>query len=84
MKFKAEIKVLLKDDIKDPQGIQTEIILNRTGIDESAKVRTGKYFILTVNAKNEETAYKKIKNICEDVLTNPCLEKYEILKAEKE
>ena len=83
MKYYAEIKVTLKDGIKDPQGLAAETVLKRTGINETASIRAGKFFEIEIEAAKKEEALKNIQTICEEVLSNPCLEKYEILKVKQ-
>ena len=83
MKYYAEIKVTLKDGIKDPQGLAAETVLKRTGINETASIRAGKFFEIEIEAATKEEALKDLQPICEEVLSNPCLEKFEILKVEQ-
>ena len=82
MKFKAEIKVTLKDEIKDPQGLAVETVLKRIMKNTDSKIRVGKYFEIQIEADSTNEAQELITSICDDVLTNPCLEKYEIIKVE--
>lgn len=82
MRFEADIKVILKDGIKDPQGLAVESVLKRTHIDSNAKIKAGKFFFISTEAENKEEAVEKINKICDEVLANPILEKYEILKVE--
>lgn len=84
MKYAADIKVFLKDGIKDPQGLAVESVLKRTNIDSSATIRAGKFFFITTEAQNEQEAVEKINKICDEVLANPILERYEILKVKEE
>ncbi len=84
MKISAEVKVILKDDIKDPAGLAVESVLKRTNIDTLASIRTGKFFSIETMAENRIEALEKINRICADVLTNPCLEKYEIIRIKEE
>jgi len=83
MKYFAEVIVTLKNGVRDPQGSAVDMILQRTGIENEAKVNVGKYFTLTVTAENEEIAKNKLKHICNDVLSNPILESYKIGRFEQ-
>lgn len=83
MKFFAEIVITLKDGVRDPQGAAVDTVLKRTGLEENAGVQVGKYFTLSINAQNEETAKKKLENICHEVLSNPVLEGYQIRRFEQ-
>lgn len=84
MKFKAEVIVKLKHGVKDPQGIAAENIIKRTGLDANAKVKAGKYYEVFVEDENEENAKEKLMKICNDILSNPVLEKFEIERFEKQ
>ncbi len=82
MKYKAEVKVTLKNGVRDPQGSAVDTVLRRTGLEDSANVQVGKYFTLTVTADNDKDAKNKLDEICNDVLSNPVLEGYEIGRLE--
>ena len=77
-KYKADIIVTLKNGVRDPQGAAVDIVLKRTGIEEQAEVQTGKFFTLSITGENETIARKKLDEICEDVLSNPVLEIYNV------
>ena len=84
MKISAEVKVIPKDDIKYPAGLAVENILKRTNIDAESSVRTGKFFSIKTFAHNRIEAMEKINKICTEVLTNPNLEQYEIIRIKEE
>jgi len=77
-KYKADVIVTLKKGVRDPQGTAVDTVLRRTGFEESAEVQVGKFFTLSVTGNNETDAREKLNKICEDVLSNPVLESYEI------
>lgn len=77
-KYKADVVVTLKKGVRDPQGTAVDTILRRTGLEESASVQVGKFFTLSVSGNDEIDARNKLNKICEDVLSNPVLESYEI------
>ena len=84
MKYNAEVIVTLKDGVRDPQGAAVDTVLQRTGLEKTAGVRVGKYFTLSVSAKNDIEAQTKINQICNDILSNPVLESYNVGRLEKE
>lgn len=84
MKFRAEIIVKLKHGVKDPQGIAAENIIKRTGLDKEAKVKAGKYYEVFIEDETEEKAKEKLNKICHDILSNPVLEKFNIVRFEEE
>ena len=77
-KFKADIIVTLKKGVRDPQGTAVDTVLRRTGLEENAGVQVGKFFTLSVSGNDEVDARDKLNKICEDVLSNPVLESYEV------
>lgn len=77
-KYKADVIVKLKKGVRDPQGTAVDTVLRRTGLEESAGVQVGKYFTLLVTGQNEADAREKLDRICEDVLSNPVLESYDV------
>ena len=77
-KYKADVIVTLKKGVRDPQGTAVDTVLRRTGLEENAEVQVGKFFMLSVNGSNELDAREKLSKICEDVLSNPVLERYEV------
>jgi phosphoribosylformylglycinamidine synthase len=77
-KYKADVIVTLKNGVRDPQGTAVDTVLRRTGLEENAKVQVGKFFTLSVTGTNEIDARDKLSKICEDVLSNPILESYEV------
>lgn len=83
MKYFAEVIVTLKNGIRDPQGSVVETILKRMGIDDDAKITTGKYFTITINASDSNEAEAKINQICSEILANTVLESYKIMRLEE-
>ncbi len=83
MQFYSEIIVTLNNSVKDTQGAVVETILSRMNIDKSAKVTTGKYFTITIEADNIADAESKINLVCEEVFTDPVLETYKITRLEQ-
>lgn len=78
MEYIAEIVVTLKDGIRDSQGIAIDTVLKRTGFEGNSRMAVGKYFMFSVNSENEKIAFNKVNKICQEVLTNPVLENFEI------
>ena len=77
-KYKADIIVTLKNGVRDPQGSAIDIVLKRTGSQDEADVKVGKFFTLSVTGQDEAAAKEKLDKICEDVLSNPVLETYKV------
>jgi phosphoribosylformylglycinamidine synthase len=83
LKYEADIVVTLKNGVRDPQGSAIETVLKRTGMEENPAVSVGKFFSVVVNGENEAQAKEKLNEICQEVLSNPILEKYKIERFEK-
>lgn len=83
MRYKTSVIVTLKNGVRDPQGSAIDTILKRTKIQDDPNVGVGKYFTLEVEGEDETTARKKLEHICQEVLSNPILEKYNIERFEK-
>lgn len=83
MKYFAEVIVTLKNGIRDPQGSVVETILKRMGVDDDAKITTGKYFTITINADDAKSAEAKVNQVCSEILANTVLESYKIMRLEE-
>ncbi len=70
---KAEVKVLLKRAILDPQGRAVETTLRRLGTDNVEGVRIGKHIELTLTGERAEVE-ALLERLIEQVLSNPVLE----------
>jgi phosphoribosylformylglycinamidine synthase len=75
--FIAEINIMTKKEILDPQGKAVKLGLANLGLQEVQEVRIGKHIVLNINAENEEVAHQKIKTACQKLLANLIMEEYE-------
>ena len=75
-KYKAEIKITLRDNILDVQGKTIEHALSQLDYDMMDNVRIGKYITLEVEAQNDGQAEVFVKNACEKLLANTVIEDY--------
>ena len=75
--FKATVNVSLKKSVLDPQGQTVLHALETLGFEETKSVRMGKYFELTLDTKDKQTAESQIKKMCEKLLINPVIEDYQ-------
>ncbi len=76
--IKARVVVFLKADVMDPQGEAVGQALSSLGHKGVKKVRVGRAFDLELDEVNEETAEAEVKKMCESLLANMVIEKYEI------
>lgn len=79
MKFGVE--VMLKDEVLDSQGRAVQDRL-KTDLSTLKSVRIGKYIVLDVDEKDSYLAKEKIEKICENLLVNTLIEKFEIKQIE--
>jgi len=76
MKFQAEIDVMPKKEILDPQGKAVTGSMKNLGLAEIQNIRIGKHISLEIDADNAETAYAKVDQACKNLLANLIMESY--------
>ena len=77
MKFIAQIDVMPKKEILDPQGKAVTGSMKNIGLSEITNVRVGKHISLEVEAATEEEASEKVDRACKHLLANLIMESYE-------
>ena len=75
-KFQAEIDVMPKKEILDPQGKAVTGSMKNIGLAEIHNVRIGKHISLEIEADNEEAANAKVEQACKNLLANLIMESY--------
>jgi len=79
---KARVFITLKNGVLDPQGKAIGHALNGLGFDSVGEVRQGKVIDLELSGSDADEAKRELKAMCENLLANTVIEKYEIeLKA---
>jgi phosphoribosylformylglycinamidine synthase subunit PurS len=76
--MKARVFVTLKNGVLDPQGKAIGHALNNLGFESVGEVRQGKVIDLELAAQDEAKARAELKQMCEKLLANTVIEKYEI------
>jgi len=76
--MKARIFVTLKNGVLDPQGKAIGHALNNLGFQTVGEVRQGKVIDIELNERDEQAARASLKEMCEKLLANTVIEKYEI------
>lgn len=76
MKFKAEINVMPKEGLLDPQGKILDQKMGALGLAEIENVRVGRRIQLIVEANDKETASQKVDDACKKILVNQVMETY--------
>ena len=80
--MKARVFVTLKNGVLDPQGKAIGHALNGLGFESVGEVRQGKVIDIELAERDEAKARTSLKAMCEKLLANTVIEKYEIeLKA---
>jgi phosphoribosylformylglycinamidine synthase subunit PurS len=75
-KFQAEIDVMPKKEILDPQGKAVTGSMKNLGLAEIQNVRIGKHITLEIEAENAEIAHNKVDEACKNLLANLIMESY--------
>ena len=78
MRFRAHIRVAPKPTINDPEGDTIASALGRLGFENVQSIRSGKYFDVVVEADDETAAEVSVILMCEKLLANPVIERYEL------
>ncbi|WP_205780592.1 phosphoribosylformylglycinamidine synthase subunit PurS [Mucilaginibacter limnophilus] len=76
IKFQAEIDVMPKKEILDPQGKAVTGSMKNLGLAEIQNVRIGKHITLELEAESEEAAHNKVDEACKNLLANLIMESY--------
>lgn len=71
--YRAEVKVMLKRAILDPQGRAVETTLRRLGATNVEGVRIGKLIELTLSGERAEVE-AQLQGLIAEVLSNPVME----------
>ena len=80
--YLARVFISLKPTVNDPEGKTIAGALASLGFQGVDAVRSGKYFQLTVRAKDERKAGKQLDQMCARLLANPVIETYRYEVAE--
>ena len=80
--MKARIFITLKDGVLDPQGKAIGHALGNLGFREVGEVRQGKVIDLELEESDAAKARARLKDMCEQLLANTVIEKYEIALSE--
>jgi phosphoribosylformylglycinamidine synthase len=75
-KFQAEIDVMPKKEILDPQGKAVTGSMKNLGLSEIQNIRIGKHISLEIEADSAEIAHNKVDQACKNLLANLIMESY--------
>ena len=79
----ARIHVTLKPVVLDPQGDAVLHGLRQLGYDDVVGVRVGKYLEVTLSAADQRAAEEAVRQMCDKLLANPVIERYDFNVAEQ-
>ncbi|PTW49938.1 MULTISPECIES: phosphoribosylformylglycinamidine synthase subunit PurS [Rhodovulum] len=76
--MKARVHVMLKDGVLDPQGEAVRHALGTLGFEGVGGVRQGKVIDLDLDATDKAAAEARVREMCEKLLANTVIERYDI------
>lgn len=76
---KVNVIVKPKEAILDPQGNAVRNAMRHLGMPEVRSVRIGKYMEINVDGEDVDLE-KRLHGLCRDLLSNPVIEDYELVK----
>jgi phosphoribosylformylglycinamidine synthase len=76
--FVAEVRVMLKPSVNDPQGLSIRNALHTLGFDAVADVRAGKLIAVTLDAADAVSARKAAEAMADRLLANPVIETFDV------
>jgi phosphoribosylformylglycinamidine synthase PurS subunit len=79
--MKVKVVVMPKAAVLDPQGNAVRDAMRHLGMPEVRSVRIGKYMEIDLDERNGELE-SRLRELCRDLLSNPVIEDYELLKDE--
>jgi phosphoribosylformylglycinamidine synthase PurS subunit len=74
--FTAEVFVVLKPLVNDPEGLVIRDALRTIGFNEVTSVRSGKYLTIEMDAEDAAEADARATQMCDKLLANPVIEEY--------
>jgi phosphoribosylformylglycinamidine synthase PurS subunit len=76
--IRAEVRVMLKNGVLDPQGQATRKALAHLGFDDVEAVRQGKLIVLDLNTDDRATAEAEARAMASKLLANPVIEDFSV------
>jgi phosphoribosylformylglycinamidine synthase subunit PurS len=73
--MKVQVIVMPKKTVLDPQGVAVRNAIRELGLEGIGSVRVGKMIEIEAEALPD---HGKLEQICQDLLSNPVVEDYEI------
>lgn len=77
-RFFAQVTVMLKPLVNDPQGLAVRDGLQSLGFDGVEAVRVGKRIEVTLDAPDAAEAERRVRAMCDRLLANPVIEEFRV------
>ncbi len=77
----AKVIVMPKAAVLDPQGNAVRDAMRHLGMPEVRSVRIGKYMEIEIEGQDGNLE-SRLHQLCRDLLSNPVIEDYELLRSE--
>jgi phosphoribosylformylglycinamidine synthase len=77
--MKAKVVVMPKTAVLDPQGAAVREAMQHLGMREVKNVRIGKYLEIELDRDGADID-ARLHKLCRDLLSNPVIEDYQLLK----
>ena len=81
--MKVNVIVKPKEVVLDPQGNAVRDAMRHLGMPEVRSVRIGKYMEINLDGEDVDLE-KRLHGLCRDLLSNPVIEDYELVKRDGE
>jgi phosphoribosylformylglycinamidine synthase subunit PurS len=75
--YVARVRITLKPVVLDPQGDTVLAALHQLDFPLVTSVRVGKYLEIALQAENVEDASSLVRRMCDQLLANPVIERYD-------
>lgn len=80
--FVADVRVMLKPSVNDPQGMSIRNALRTLGFNGVQDVRAGKLITVTLDASDASAATELVRAMADELLANPVIETFEVSLSE--
>ena len=77
--FLANIRVVLKETVSDPQGATIMAGLKTLGFDSVQDLRAAKFLQVRITANDPQSAREQVAQMCDKLLANPVIEEYDFV-----
>ena len=82
MSWRADIRIMLKESVNDPQGLSIRGALHSLEFASVESVRAGKLIQVWLSTRERAEAEAEVQRMCDKLLANPVIETYAFELAE--